>query len=82
MKKNIFLFVFSIGLVTGLSNCESNKIACPSYADSFPQSKSKKPSKVAGIPDGLDNAPVYRHRKKPKSVLPGDGPNGKRIVPH
>ena len=81
MKKNIFSVMVILMLASMLTNCNSNKTVCPSYADSFPESKKKKPSKVAGIPDGLDNAPVYRHRKS-KGVLPGDGPNGKRIVPH
>ena len=38
------LFISSV-LFTAMPSCNSNKIACPTYADSFPDAKKKKKKK-------------------------------------
>jgi hypothetical protein len=61
----IALFLFAL-TASGLSSCNSNKIACPTYADSFPDKKVKKQDK-----------PQMPKATKPKSgLLP---PNAKRV---
>jgi len=65
MAKRLFyllLFVFSVALA---SSCSHNKIACPTYADSAPQRKSKKPDPKH---DGQPSMKVTKH--KIGNVLP------------
>jgi hypothetical protein len=40
--KKLFVFIFSIWAVTVTTSCNSGKIACPTYADSFPEKSGKK----------------------------------------
>lgn len=77
MKKSVLFSLVMIILSIGLTNCNSNKIACPTYADSQPKGK-KKGSLVAGLPD--TNAPGRKH-KAARSVMPGDGKGTKTKVP-
>jgi hypothetical protein len=59
----VSFFIFSIAFIA--PSCNSNKIACPTYADSFPNKKVKKQDK-----------PQIPKATKPKSgLLP---PNAKR----
>lgn len=61
----LFLFLSSLLLIT--PSCNSNKIACPAYKDSFPDQKAKKGKQEPQIPKA----------SKPKSgLLP---PNAKRV---
>lgn len=78
MKKSLLFSLVIIVLSIGLNSCHSNKIACPTYADSQPKGK-KKGTKVAGLPD--TNAPGHHH-KMSRSVMPGDGRSTKTKVPN
>jgi hypothetical protein len=42
MLRNLFIAVFASFLLTGLVACNHNKIACPTYKDSFPEANSSK----------------------------------------
>jgi hypothetical protein len=57
-----------------ISSCNNNKIACPTYAESFPEKKKKtKPGA---------QKPVVEKISKPKSgVMPGDGRGSRTKVP-
>ncbi len=79
MYKNLVFFSALTILSCGIMSCNHNKIACPTYKESFPESKKKTTPRVAGLPD--DSAPVHRH-KKSKSVMPGDGHGTKTRVPN
>ncbi|MBL7777523.1 MAG: hypothetical protein JNK66_04395 [Chitinophagales bacterium] len=60
MKKIILLFSLLTGLIMITPSCNRNKIACPTYADSFPDQKKRK-----------KNKPDIPKPSKPKSgVLP------------
>jgi hypothetical protein len=43
MQKTIWVFMFLAGSLVLAPGCNHNKIACPTYADSFPDAK--KPAK-------------------------------------
>ena len=64
---NKFLsLLFIVSLTFIIPACNSNKIACPTYADSFPERKAKKKAE-----------PQIPKVRKPKSgILP---PNAKRV---
>lgn len=80
MYRNLFLLLAMIGFAWGISSCNHNKIACPTYAESFPEGKKKRADpKQAGLPN---MGPGGGHRKKAKSVMPGDGPGKKTKVPN
>lgn len=60
MKNILLLSVLLTGLMVVAPSCNRNKIACPTYADSFPDQKKKK-----------KNKPDIPKPSKPKSgVLP------------
>ena len=40
MQKTLWLFMFSVIIMVIAPSCNSNKIACPAYADSAPEKKS------------------------------------------
>lgn len=66
MFQKLMLLFFSAYLVVAVPSCNSNKIACPTYADSFPDKKAKKQTK-----------PQIPKATKPKSgLLP---PNAKKV---
>lgn len=50
MIKALWLFLFSIAIVTLAPSCNHNKIACPTYAESFPESSKKKSTKPEAPP--------------------------------
>jgi hypothetical protein len=65
MLRFVSIILFAAGLLTAVPSCNSNKIACPTYADSFPDKKVKKQTE-----------PQIPKASKPKSgLLP---PNAKR----
>jgi hypothetical protein len=45
MLRIILMFFFAAAVITIIPSCNSNKIACPTYADSFPEKKAKKQDK-------------------------------------
>ena len=66
MIKALWLFLFSLVIVTLAPSCNSNKIACPTYAESFPEStkkKSKKPEAPKALP--TKTKIVVSHSMKP-----------------
>ena len=49
--KTLGLFLFCMAVLMIAPSCNHNKIACPTYADSIPQTKkSKKPEAPAALP--------------------------------
>ena len=50
MFRQFFLILFSVALLTFSNSCQSNKIPCPTYADSQPQKKGKKGKQEPQIP--------------------------------
>ena len=58
MLRIILLILFSVSIIFIAPSCNSNKIACPTYADSFPDKKAKKQTK-----------PEMPKASKPKSGL-------------
>lgn len=65
LHKILSIFVVIL-LMVAAPSCNSNKIACPTYADSFPEKKAKKQTK-----------PQIPKVTKPKSgILP---PNAKKV---
>ncbi len=65
MLRIFLLLLFSASVIFIAPSCNSNKIACPTYADSFPDKKTKKQTK----------APVQKVSKAKSGLLP---PNAKR----
>ena len=59
--KKIWLLFFAFALVVIIPSCKSNKIPCPTYADSFPDKKAKK---------GKQKPQVEKPAKAKSSVLP------------
>lgn len=45
MQKTVWVFMFLLALLIIAPSCNSNKIACPTYADSFPEKQKKKSDK-------------------------------------
>jgi hypothetical protein len=54
MQRTFRLLVFSAAMMILAPSCNHNKIACPAYADSVPEStkKSKKPEAPKALPKG------------------------------
>ena len=52
----LLLFVYSVAFVT---SCSHRKIACPTYAGSFPEKKAKKAKKPN---DGAPSLKVTKHK--------------------
>lgn len=66
MARRLFVLLVAFCLATVMPSCNSNKIACPTYADSFPEKKTKPGKQQPQIPKTT----------KPKSgILP---PNAKK----
>ncbi len=68
MFKKIWLLFFAAALFATMPSCKSNKIPCPTYADSFPEKKAKK---------GKQKPDVPKATKAKSSVLP-PGYKGKK----
>ncbi|HLP52070.1 MAG TPA: hypothetical protein VK154_14375 [Chitinophagales bacterium] len=67
MFRKVSLLLLSALVLSLAPSCNSNKIACPTYADSQPQKKGKKGKQEPQIPKA----------SKPKSgILP---PNAKKV---
>jgi len=45
MQKSVWVFIFMAAILTVAPSCNSNKIACPTYAESFPEKQKKKSDK-------------------------------------
>jgi hypothetical protein len=60
------MFFFAASVITIIPSCNSNKIACPTYADSFPEKKAKK----------QDKPQIPKATKAKSGLLP---PNAKRV---
>lgn len=61
MFRKFLMLFFVVAIVAIAPSCNSNKIACPTYADSFPEKKAKKGKQEPQIPKAT----------KPKSgILP------------
>lgn len=59
--RKFLILIFVVSLMAITPSCNSNKIACPTYADSFPEKKAKKGKQEPQIPKA----------SKPKSgILP------------
>ena len=65
MLRFILMLLFAAGTLAIIPSCNSNKIACPTYADSFPEKKAKKQTK----------APVQKASKTKSGLLP---PNARK----
>lgn len=66
MVQKLLIILFATLMIVAVPSCNTNKIACPTYADSFPDKKGKKGAQKPQIPKA----------SKPKSgLLP---PNAKR----
>ena len=65
MKKTLGLLMFAAMIMITGASCNSNKIACPTYAESFPEStkKSKKPEAPKALPK--KSKAVVSHSMKP-----------------
>jgi hypothetical protein len=51
MRKALQLLILSSAILIIAPSCNHNKIACPTYADSFPEAKkSKKPDDPQAMP--------------------------------
>lgn len=50
MLTKYFIAFISVFILTFSNSCQSNKIPCPTYADSQPQKKSKKGKQEPQIP--------------------------------
>ncbi len=66
--KKISILFFAFALAATMPSCKSNKIPCPTYADSFPDKKAKK---------GKQKPDVPKSTKAKSSVLP-PGYKGKK----
>ena len=66
MRKALWLFMVSAIILMVTPSCNSNKIACPTYAESFPEStkKSKKPEAPKALPK--KSKPVVSHSMGPR----------------
>jgi hypothetical protein len=62
MMNKFFLFFFTASVAFIAPSCNSNKIACPTYADSFPDKKKKSKKPEPQIP---------KASKAKSSVMPG-----------
>lgn len=67
MLKNILVLAFAASLIVSTPSCNSNKIACPTYADSFPDKKAK----------GGKQKPSMPKASKPRSGVLPPGYKGK-----
>ncbi|MES2620612.1 MAG: hypothetical protein V4615_07160 [Bacteroidota bacterium] len=67
MLRMILILLLGFFLLATLPSCNSNKIACPTYADSFPDKKAKKGKQEPQIP---------KSTKAKSGLLP---PNAKRV---
>ena len=56
-----FVFLFVVSVCAVAPSCNTNKIPCPTYADSFPEKKAKKGKQQPDIP---------KPSKPKSSVLP------------
>ena len=56
MQKTIGLFMMLSALLIVVPSCNHNKIACPTYADSFPDAKKAKKSDKPEAPKALPKA--------------------------
>lgn len=50
MQKITVLCIFLMAILIVAPSCNHNKIACPTYADSFPEAKAKKSDKPDAPP--------------------------------
>ena len=60
MRRTLCPLIFSVALIITAASCNHNKIACPTYKDSFPESN--KPAKKPEAPKKAD-------LKKSKSTI-------------
>lgn len=67
MLKNILVLAFAASIIVSMPSCKSNKIPCPTYADSFPDKKAKKGKQKPDVPKAT----------KPKSGVLPPGYKGK-----
>jgi hypothetical protein len=62
MFRKYLLFMFAALMLALTPSCNHNKIACPTYADSFPEQKAKK----------KEGPPALPKASKPRlSIMPG-----------
>jgi len=65
MQRTVWAFMFSAAILMVAPSCNHNKIACPTYADSFPDAKKAKK------PDGPQPLPKASKSKISHSMGPG-----------
>ncbi len=61
MFRKFLMLLFAVAIVACSPSCNSNKIACPTYADSFPEKKAKK---------GKQKPTIAKSGKAKSGVLP------------
>ena len=74
MIKRFFLYTVLVCFIMATMSCNNNKIACPTYADSFPDAKHK------GKP-GSQKPDIPKASKARSGVLPTDGKGTRTKVP-
>ena len=63
MLRIVLALLFTAGILSIIPSCNSNKIACPTYADSFPEKKAKKRTEPQ----------VPKASKAKSTVMPANG---------
>ena len=65
IKFILSVIIISMSLTTLTTGCNHNKIACPTYKDSFPDAKKKKAT------PGAQKPKVEKIRRASSGVMPG-----------
>ena len=74
MIKRYILNILLLSIIMSAMSCNNNKIACPTYADSFPDAKKK------GKP-GSQKPDIPKATRPMSGVLPSDGRGTRTKVP-
>ena len=74
MIRRYLLFTIISCFIIGTMSCNNNKIPCPTYADSMPESKKK-------VKPGSQKPDIPKATKAKSGVLPSDGRGTRTKVP-
>ena len=73
LRKTIPYLLYML-LAAAIAGCDNNKIACPTYAESFPEKKKK-------VKPGAQKPVVEKIRRSSSGVMPSDGRGSRTKVP-